>query len=111
MLLCETCYHGGPLEKIFITVISQSLLYNSYIIVVKTVWYSCVLCIVRWISYKIVRFSDKSTKFGTEVEDYFTNKSGYWARAYHAPLIGSAHLTAPTKILMFNYTVNKKMTN
>ena len=44
MLSCETCYHGGPLEKIFITVISQSLLYNSYIIVVKTVWYSCVLC-------------------------------------------------------------------
>ena len=44
MLLCETCYHGGPLEKIFIAVISQSLSYNSYIIVVRTVWYSCVFC-------------------------------------------------------------------
>ena len=39
---CETCYHGGPLENICIAVILQSLLYNSYIIVVKSVWYSCV---------------------------------------------------------------------
>ena len=38
---CETCYHGDPLENIFIAVILQSLLYNSYIIVVKSVWYSC----------------------------------------------------------------------
>ena len=43
MLSCETCYHGGPLENICIAVILQSLLYNSYIIVVKSVWYSCVL--------------------------------------------------------------------
>ena len=34
---CETCYHGGPLENICIAVILQSLLYNSYIIVVKSV--------------------------------------------------------------------------
>ena len=28
----------------FIAIISQSLLDNSYLIIVKTIWYSCVLC-------------------------------------------------------------------
>ena len=57
---CETCYHGGPLENICIAVILQSLLYNYYIIVVKSVWYSCVssvccnyMCNFMWGCYKM----------------------------------------------------------
>ena len=63
--------------------------------------------IVRWISYKIVRFSDKSTKFGTEVEDHLSNKSGYWASADYAPFDRFRPLNRTNKILMFNYTINK----
>ena len=49
---CETCYHGGPLENICIAVILQSLLYNSYIIVVKVFGihvsplYVVIICVI-----------------------------------------------------------------
>ena len=47
-------------QNICIAVILQSLLYNSYIIVVKSVWYSCVssvccnyMCNFVWGCYKM----------------------------------------------------------
>ena len=64
--------------------------------------------IVRQISYKIVRFSDKSTKFGTDVEDHFTSKFRYWANAYHAPFNGFRLFTVPTNNSIFNDTINKE---
>ena len=64
--------------------------------------------LVKWISYKIVRFSDKSIKFGTEVEDHLTNKSGYWANADHAPFDRFRPLNHTDKIVMFNCTINKE---
>ena len=64
--------------------------------------------IVRQISYKIVHFNDKSTKFGTDVEDHLTNKYGYWASADHPPIDRFQPLNCSNNILMFNYTINKK---
>ena len=55
--------------------------------------------IVRWNSKKVC-FCDKSTKISTEVENYITNKFGYWENTEHT-------LYQVVSLLLHQHTLHK----